>query len=55
MRQDHGIGGFKRYVAFAVAARNIHRTGDILWKLEQLREQIKKKYSGRSPPCKLAA
>lgn len=29
---DHGITGFKRYVAFAVLARNIHRLGDIVWK-----------------------
>ena len=52
---DHGIDGFKRYVAFAMVTRNIHRIGDILWKQEQLREQRKKKYSGRAPPCKLAA
>lgn len=33
---DHGIGGFRRYVALAVVARNIHRIGDILYKREQL-------------------
>lgn len=55
MCPDHGINGFKRYVALAVVARNIHRIGDILWKREQLREQRKKRYSGRAPPCKLAA
>jgi hypothetical protein len=55
MCPDHGIDGFKRYVAFAVVARNIHRIGDILWKQGQLREQRKKKYSGRAPPYKLAA
>ena len=55
MCPDHGIDGFKRYVALAVVARNIHRIGDILWKQEQLREQRKKKYSGRAPPCKRAA
>jgi len=55
MCPDHGIDGFKRYVALAVVARNIHRIGDILWKREQLREHRKKKYSGRAPPCKLAA
>ena len=55
MCPDHGIDGFKRYVALAVVARNIHRIGDILWKQEQLREQRKKKYSNRAPPCKLAA
>jgi IS5 family transposase len=55
MCPDHGIDGFKRYVAFAVVARNIHRIGDILWKQEQQRKQRKKKYSGRAPPYKLAA
>jgi transposase, IS5 family len=29
--QDHGIDGFKRYVALAILARNIHRIGHILW------------------------
>ena len=28
---DDGIDGFKRYVALAVLARNIHRIGAILW------------------------
>jgi hypothetical protein len=56
MCPDHGIGGFKRYVAFAVVARNIHRIGDILWKQEQKREQRKmKRNSGCSPPFKQAA
>ena len=32
---DHGINGFKRYVALAVVARNIHRIGAILWQQEQ--------------------
>ena len=53
---DHGIDGFKRYIAFAVVARNIHRIGDILWKREQEREQRKmKRNSGCSPPLKQAA
>ena len=53
---DHGIEGFKRYIAFAVVARNIHRIGDILWKREQEREQRKmKRNSGCSPPLKQAA
>ena len=30
MCPDHGIGGFKRYVALAVVARNLHRLGAIL-------------------------
>jgi hypothetical protein len=32
---DRGIEGFKRYVALAVVARNIHRIGAILWQREQ--------------------
>lgn len=52
---DHGIGGFKRYVAWAVVARNIHRIGAILWQQEQQREHRRKKYSNRAPPCKRAA
>ncbi|CAD6879219.1 hypothetical protein [Methylomonas albis] len=36
---DHGIAGFKRYVALAVVARNIYRIGDILWQQEQAREK----------------
>ena len=42
---DHGIDGFKRYVALAVVARNIHRIGDILHKREQkeLQRQARKK------------
>ncbi len=28
---DHGIDGFKRYVALAVVARSIHRIGAVLW------------------------
>ena len=31
---DHGIDGFKRYVALAIVTRNIHRIGDILWRQE---------------------
>ena len=55
MCPDHGIGGFRRYVAFAVVARNIHRIGAILWQQEQKREERKNKYSNRAPPCKRAA
>lgn len=32
---DHGIDGFKRYVALAIVTRNIHRIGVILHKKEQ--------------------
>jgi len=53
MCPDHGIGGFKRYVALAVLARNIHRIGAILWKQEQ--EQKKKNHSDRTPPCQRTA
>ncbi len=28
---DHGIDGFKRYVALAIVARNMRGIGDILW------------------------
>lgn len=52
---DHGIDGFKRYVALAVLARNIHRIGDILYKQEQEREQKKKCCLDRAPPYKRAA
>lgn len=52
---DHGIDGFKRYVALAVLARNIHRIGDILKQQEQKREKRKRKFSDRDTPYKLAA
>jgi hypothetical protein len=52
---DHGIGGFKRYVALAVVARNIHRIGAILWQQEQKRARRKKKYTHRAPPDMRAA
>ena len=52
---DHGIDGFKRYVAFAVVARNIHRIGAILWQQEQKRAKRKRKCSNRAPPEKRAA
>jgi hypothetical protein len=56
MCPDHGIGGFKRYVALAVVARNIHRIGAILWQQEQKRAQRKRqRYSERATTYKLAA
>jgi IS5 family transposase len=55
MCPDHGIDGFKRYVALAVVARNIHRIGDILWKREQEREQKKIRNANRAPPYQQAA
>lgn len=36
---DRGLHGFKRYVALAVLARNIHRLGDILWQQDIARER----------------
>jgi IS5 family transposase len=55
MCPDHGIDGFKRYVALAVVARNIHRIGDILWQRDRDREQRKMKYADRDTTYKLAA
>jgi IS5 family transposase len=55
MCPDHGIGGFKRYAALAVVARNIHRIGAILWQQEQQRAKRKRKYSDRDTTYKLAA
>jgi hypothetical protein len=55
MCPDHGIDGFKRYVALAVVTRNIHRIGAILWKREQEREQRKMRCSDRPPQHKRAA
>ena len=52
---DHGIDGFKRYVALAVVARNIHRIGAILHQQELEREKRKKRFSDRAPPDKRAA
>ena len=36
---DHGIEGFKRYVVWAVVARNVHRIGAILWQQDVEQEQ----------------
>ena len=41
--RDHGIEGFKRYVALAVVARNIQRMGAILRAREQEREKRQRK------------
>ena len=45
--QDHGITGFKRYVALAVAARNIQILGNIVqqkkFKCKKRREKLKQK------------
>jgi hypothetical protein len=37
--RDHGIDGFKRYVALAVVGRNLHRLGAILLEQEAERER----------------
>ena len=52
---DHGIDGFKRYVALAVVARNIHRIGQIVWQQDQEREQRKTRYADPDTTYKLAA
>ncbi len=52
---DHGIEGFKRYVALAIVARNIHRIGAILWQQEQEKTLRKHKRDERAPPLRQAA
>lgn len=49
--RDHGIDGFKRYVAFAVVARNIQRLGAIVRSLAANKRGPYKKHD----PCKMAA
>ena len=52
---DHGLHGFKRYVALAVVARNIHRIGAILKEQENRRAKRKAWHKDRDTPHKLAA
>jgi transposase, IS5 family len=52
---DHGVSGFKRYVALAVVARNIHCVGAILREQENRRAKRKSRYADRDRPHKLAA
>jgi len=52
---DHGIDGFKRYVALAVVARNIHRIGAIVWQRGVEREQRKTRQADRGTTHRLAA
>ncbi len=52
--RDHGMEGFKRYVALAVLARNIHRIGAILWQQDAQRDQRKGNYAQRYKPPKFA-
>jgi hypothetical protein len=49
MCPDHGIDGFKRYVALAVVARNIHRLGSLI------RNQQREKTRRKRRPYKKAA
>lgn len=53
--RDHGIAGFKRYVAWAVVTRNIHRIGALLWRQDQQRALRAKNRSAHDPPSKQAA
>ena len=52
---DHGIEGFKRYVALAVLTQNIHRIGAILWSQDRASERRKSRYADPDKPTKLAA
>ncbi len=50
---DHGINGFRRYVALAIVTHNIHRIGAILdsrEKAKHLRLSMKRKSATASPP-----
>lgn len=51
---DHGIDGFKRYVALAIVTRNIHRIGDIITKKEQ-KKRARKNLHCRGSTFLLAA
>ena len=52
---DEGIAGFKRYVALAVVARNVHRIGALLRQQERERAKRKARYADRDTTYKLAA
>lgn len=53
---DHGIYGFKRYVALAIMGHNIERIGTILKVKEQkIAERKRKKYYAREPARRIAA
>ena len=52
---DHGIAGFRRYVALAVVARNIHRIGAILHEKQRKRAQRNARALDRDRPFPLAA
>jgi hypothetical protein len=46
MCPDHGIDGFKRYVALAVVARNIHRLGAVIRSIDAKKRGPYKKTQG---------
>ena len=46
--RDHGLSGFKRYVALAIVTRNIHRIGDLLYQKERAAMEKKQKRAQRS-------
>jgi IS5 family transposase len=52
---DHGVEGFKRYVALSVVARNIHRIGVLLQQQAHARWERQRKKYNRSDHLKLAA
>jgi hypothetical protein len=51
---DHGIDGFKRYVALSIVTRNIHRIGTLLKQAEAKRD-MRRKVRYRNNLLKLAA
>ena len=53
--RDHGIEGFKRYVALAVVTRNIHRIGAIVWQQDIQQAKGNSRYADPDKPLKLAA
>ena len=52
---DHGIEGFKRYVALAILARNIHRVGTLIWQREQVHINKQNRIKEERSPMLLAA
>jgi hypothetical protein len=46
---NHGIKGFKRYVALAIVARNIHRLGSIIRRQRQDKEKRKRGSYKKAP------
>ena len=55
---DHGIEGFKRYLAWAVVARNVHRIGAMLWQQDVAQEQrltADRQFASSCFPPRLAA